>query len=295
MFRLIGLIFKLFFLSTLLLGAAVFFREPVCKFGLEFALKKITTYDSRVESVRVNLLRGDIQAKNITVLNPGEYEERVFADIPEIYAHINIQDLIRWKKFEIYELRFHLREIHVEKSKSGVSNLAFVKALKDKKNAASGKEKLPFYLNRLVLTVREVTYLDRSGPLPKKIAGDAKVENMTFENIRSLKETVRIIVRQMIKDSPLAATGYAALGAGEDLAEGTKQAVEKGKRVIQGAAGGIQDTTDEIGDKLKKVSGTVEEKASAATKKTEEAVKEATESLGKIFSKVKKKVEEAVE
>ncbi|MBI2166699.1 MAG: hypothetical protein HYU34_00435 [Candidatus Omnitrophica bacterium] len=65
----------------------------------------------------------------------------------------------------------------------------------------------PFYLDRLELSLRKVSYHDRSSLVPKKLAFDLEIERQVFEGITDPASIVNVILMKVITGAPLGELG----------------------------------------------------------------------------------------
>lgn len=191
-------------------GVVLFFgKDWIVKVALASSVKALTGFETTVGQLRLDPFQGTVHVEDLTLLNPHQFEKRIFADIREIHLSIDLPGLVKKQGVRIYELRLDLRELNVEKDPQGVSNVSLLTSSGGPKKEAPPKEaeKVPFYLDRLELTLRRVSYEDRSSVVPQKLSLDMGIEKEVFEGIDDPASIVNIIILKVISRSPLGNLG----------------------------------------------------------------------------------------
>ena len=151
-------------------------KDWLLKAAVEQAVSRITGFKTEVGSLKYDF-PATIQIQGLKINNPSGFREGVFADIPEIYADLDLPPLLKGEKVHLREVRLNIAEIHLEKNISGVSNLQMLSSVggpAKKEEPKPHAKKVSFELDRLELTMRQVSYEDAAG-LASKIPGEAEV------------------------------------------------------------------------------------------------------------------------
>ncbi|HXV28097.1 MAG TPA: AsmA family protein [bacterium] len=206
------------FLLIVLIVLAVFLfvaKDWVIKAGIEQGVTALTGFKTSVKSLKYDF-PSTIHIKELKIRNPKGFEEETFASIPEIYISLVLSELLQGKRLHLPEVRLNVQEIHLEKNKEGVSNVELLSSVGGKpgeKPAAKPKEEgekkppMPFLLDRLELSVRDVSYEDRSAvmgvaPVPgKKIAVDLNLQNQVFTDITDPLVLVNVILMKILNSA----------------------------------------------------------------------------------------------
>ena len=164
------------FLIVLLLALGVFsflFRNSLIKFGLQYAVTRLTGFKTKIEEIQFN--PPSILVKGLRINNPSEFNGKLLADVPELYLAVDLDELLHGVRIHLYELRVNLKEIYIEKNEKGVMNISRLSSAGAKPQepvptptapSAGPKKVMPFYLERFELTIRRVTYVDYTSLLP---------------------------------------------------------------------------------------------------------------------------------
>lgn len=204
---------KKFLITSILVlcavGAVLFLsKDLLLKAALGSVVKRLTGFDTSIRTFRLEPGKGIVALEGLTLLNPYRFEERIFADIPEIYLQVDFPNLIRRRIVHIQELKLNIREINVEKDPQGTSNILAATKEKEKKEE---KEKTKpasqnFYLDRLELTLRKVSYRDRTGIVPR-VTLDMRIEKEVLEGINDPQAIVNLVLMKVVKGSPIGNLG----------------------------------------------------------------------------------------
>ena len=286
--------------------AALSFKDELAKRILEKAVLGLTGFETRVGKLSVNVAYplASVELENLQIYNPKLFRERVFTDAPDIYISLDIERFMRKERILIHEMRLHLREMHIEKNKEGISNVSLLKSVAKGKQGepeelsravpavSSRKKRLPFYLHRLELTLGKVSYEDRSGILPKKISVDLNVEKQVFAGIRDPKTIVSLVLAKILYGTTfgnlldlnprqLERTLRKTFALGGGLVVDAAGAVGgKARVIVKKTAAGVAGTAEEV------VFETLDQTTGVLTKATGTAKQEITSLFGKLKSKL---------
>ena len=205
-----------------ILAAVVFLivaKDWVLKAAIELGVTRMTGFETTVEDLKYDF-PSIIQIKGLTIRNPSGFNHKTFADIPEIYISLALKDLLKAKMLHLPEVRLNIQEVNIEKRADAISNIELLSSVGGKGQAqgttpaSSGEKKpmMPFLLEKLVLTIRNVSYEDRSGlvgaagsvvPVPKSLTVDLNVREEVFTNIRDPLLLVNVILVKILNSATL--------------------------------------------------------------------------------------------
>ncbi len=203
----------LFFVVLALVVVLVLAKDLVIKTSIEQAVTRLTGFKTKVEGLKYDF-PSTIHIKGLELKNPAGFEEKIFTSIPEIYISLVLPEILQGKKTHLTEVRLNVQEVHIEKNEEGVSNVELLSSVggksgqkagaKPKEEKAEKKPPMPFQLDRLELTVRNVSYEDRSGvaglaPVPgKKIAVDLNLQKEVFTDITDPVVLVNVVLSKIL-------------------------------------------------------------------------------------------------
>ena len=240
-------------------------KNLIARAALTGAITAITGFPAQVGGLRLGLLGGDLHIRNLRVLNPRGYGERVFVDVPELYVNLDPGALLRGK-IHVEEMRLNLRTLNVVKASSGDLNLHKVKALAEGGPKASGGApappagKLPdLQVDVLELKVGGVSYTDESHTPPTVQAFavniDERYEHITnpylFAGLvvsRALtKTTISSLANFDVRALQASVTQGLKLSADKltgTVVDGAEAAKKIGQNAVGTAKGAVQQTAD---------------------------------------------------
>jgi hypothetical protein len=221
----------------------------------------LTGFKTEIETLKFEY-PGHLKATGLRLYNPSGFTKAVFAEAPFVEIESNLIELIREEKLHFYNLKLTISEIHIEKNNEGISNVGLLRSVgrdDDEEDSIRKEDKRFFYLDRLELTLRRVTYEDRYSRIPKNFSVDMEMRNRIFTGIPSGQELINLILRKIIRDTPF--------GRVIGLAEVIPAPV----REVMLSSGGVLTQTTEI----------VADNATRIVKKMKPVMKEATEGMVK--------------
>ncbi len=287
----ISLFVFIFILVGALFGAIYFAHDWVLKVVLTTAVQSLTGFHTKIEGLHLIPEKGSILIEDLVLLNPRRFQERVFADIPEIYLQLDLPALLHKEGIHIPELRLNIQEFNVEKDPKGVSNLSLLKPAKKAKTEtaqpapAPKKTATPFYLDQLELTIRHVRYNDRSSLVPKKVSVDLHVDKQIFKGISDPKSIVNVILMKVVTAAPFGNLGVNPADLENQLRNSVNTARQFGGKMLSETQTKLLEQGPDVGKKI------VDEGTQTISEVGGTAKKELTGLLGKIRSRINEESE----
>ena len=210
------LLFFILLFLTVLVGI-VLARDVILKAAVEQAVTGTTGFKTHVDSLHYEL-PSTLHIEGLGIDNPPGFTEKVFVRIPEIYASVILPELLQGKRVHLPEVRLNIKEVHLEKNPHGISNVQLLSSVGAKGGAKkktaptsrpAGEKKpgMPFLLERLELTLRNVTYQDRAGMIGSvpvnKLTMDLRIEKQVFVNITDPRTLVNLILTKVLQEGTL--------------------------------------------------------------------------------------------
>lgn len=204
-------------LIFLVVTVAVVFlaRNVILKAAIEQGVTTVTGFKTTVEGIQYEF-PSTIHIKGLEIQNPAGFNEKVFTNIPEIYVNLVFAEILQGKAVHLREVRLDLQKIHIEKNEKGISNIELLSSVggqpakpsSTSAKPAPGEKKpaMPFLLDKLELTIRNVGFEDRSATAgvtsvvtPKRVSVDLNVNKEIFTNITDPMTLVNVIVMKILK------------------------------------------------------------------------------------------------
>ncbi len=208
-------------LFIIILAAAVFLivaKDWVLKAAVETFVSRITGFETKLDDLKYDF-PSTIQIKGLEIRNPAGFNQKIFADIPEIYVSLQLKELLKAKRIHLPEVRLNIQEVNIEKKADGISNVEMLRSVGKGKAVSQAtdagmapsqkKPALAFLLDRLELTIRNVSFEDRSSILgaasvvPKRLSVDLNVQKEVYTNIKDPALLVNLIVVKVLNSATL--------------------------------------------------------------------------------------------
>ena len=200
-----------------------------------------------VGSTDLSLIKGSITLKNLRVLNPSGFPERLMLHAPLIAIDCDVPSL--WKGTAHFEqARIDLKEVVVIKNKDGRLNVDAVKPTaaeteKAKASKAQGKSDSPktkLKIDKLILSIGQVVYKDYSqGGAPQVQTFNINIRDREYTNIEDPTALVSLIMFEALTKTSLSSLANLDLTM---FREGGAKALVKGFDVLNEGAGAAEDT-----------------------------------------------------
>lgn len=198
----VRVLFRIFLFVVLAAFIFFFLGNWLLARASETIVEKVTGFPTHISSLKFNL-PNSIHIKGLQINNPSGFQKKLFAEIPEIYVNLDVPALIKKDAIHLREIRLDLQQVNIEKNVSGTSNIGLLSALAKKKSTeekpAAESAQMPFLLDKLVLSIRKVSYADASGIIPTNVATDLHIQAEEFTNIKSPLVLVNLIIYKIIK------------------------------------------------------------------------------------------------
>ena len=255
----LGVILAILLLKDFIAGAA-----------LAGGIKAITGLDAQVGSVHVALLKQAVRIRNVRVMNPSGFPDRVMLDLPELYVDYKVLPLLMGTA-HLEEVRLNLQEFNVVKAADGRLNLDAITALKSDKPAAQGAPAkkpagppMKLQIDLLELNVGKVVYRDHTKS-PATVREFPVEIHERYEHINNPYLLAGLIVsRSLMKTTVanLANFDVSGLQAGVqqalkasagELTATLKDGATAAGKIGRDAAGAASDAVDKTAGTLKKL------------------------------------------
>src|SRR3990172_4550121 len=188
-------------LVVLLLAKNVIGKAVVTK-----GIKSLTGLRLKLNSMSVGITKSIVDIRGLKILNPPGFEQKVMADIPEIYVDYDLGAFLGGRAhFE--KLRLHVSELVIIRNEQGKVNLDTLKEIHQKKGKAASKPKggsPEFKIDVLELKIGKVVFRDYwRGMTPKMTEFDANIDER-FENVTDAASFVNIIIARALAKTTIA-------------------------------------------------------------------------------------------
>ena len=199
--KILFLILGLIFAGSLFVFLA---KDWILKIGMEQAVTRLTGFKTQVRALKYDF-PSTIRVQDLEILNPPGFEEKVFAKVPEVYISFFAIEFFQGKGRRFGEIRLFVQEVHMEKNSKGVSNVELLNlAGYGPKQIWIFANRLPFLVERLELTIRNVSYEDRSGVTatsgsPSQYSMDLNIQNRVYRNIHDPQTLLDLVLFEILR------------------------------------------------------------------------------------------------
>ena len=242
----------------ILIGAwavVVLTKDWILKTAVEIAIQKTTGFPTHVERLQFDL-PSTLRIEGLEIRNPAGFQEQILARVPEIYVSLELGELLRHERTHLTEVRLNIQEVNIEKNEQGISNIELLKSVggtqkkapvRKMEKPAQKKSGMPFLLERLELTIHDVSFKDHSGlvgaaPIPKGISVDLNIDKEVFGNIQDPATLTNLILVKILQGATFGR--LLNLSPERLLGEDVNQILNSGRELLAGSAGLV---TNELG------------------------------------------------
>ena len=77
-----------------LLAVLFLSRNVIARVSVEYGAKKVTGFPLKIGSVDVGLFSGKLDVRDLTLMNPPEFQEKMFVDMPQLYVDYRLGSML---------------------------------------------------------------------------------------------------------------------------------------------------------------------------------------------------------
>ncbi len=229
-----------------LLAALILFRNMFIKAVLVNGVKSVTGLVVEIGGVDIGFPQTAAAIKGLKVYSPKDFNDRLMADVPEIYVDYDLGAFFK-NKVHFEELRININELNIMRKEKIKVNLAALALLLPKPTGGRPPE---LKIDRLALRIGKIVYEDYSfGGEPKKIELSINI-NETFENVSDPSKIAASVTNNLFSSVGLGDIVSEIRQQGQDAVSG---AVGKVGEALVGAIGVADDTVKSATDELKDI------------------------------------------
>lgn len=234
---------KIFIAVVVVLVALLFVKDMVVKFSVENGIEYVTGLKLRMGSLRLGLVKTDVDIKDLKIDNPKGYKDKVMIDMPRIYVEYSLPEVIKGN-IHLKDVKIDLKELVVVKNEKGELNLNSLNVVKGEEGAKApaGKAKaMNLRIDNLDLKIDRVVYKDYSaGGAPTVKEFNVGIDE-SFSNIDDPAELVKLLIVKSLANTNISRlTGFDLTGLsgeiGSTLSNATEAAASTASEVTKQAS-----------------------------------------------------------
>lgn len=192
--KIILIFFAAIFILSLVL---VISKNTIAQFILAKGVKQAAGLDINTEKIDLGLLNSYISIKNLRIFNPDGFEERLMADVPQIYIVYDLGAFLKGST-HLYKIKLDLKEFIVVKNRYGKLNVNSISGLSKPLSQKKPDIKKPgIKIDLLELKIGRVLYKDYTQPAPAVLEYNINIDE-EYRNITDVNALVQLIVAKAL-------------------------------------------------------------------------------------------------
>lgn len=248
-------LFRLIVVLLVLTAGLYLGRNFIARYAVQAGAEKMTGYPLKIGSLDLAFAQSRIAVRDISLLNPSEFKEPVFVEMPELTVDYDAGSLLS-ETPRLKSLVIDIKRIVIVKTKDGQSN---VMKLKGALGPSGSGKKGHYRVDTLRLKVSSVELKDYSMGNPFEKTMPISIDE-TYQNITDSTDINRLVLLTVMKSAKLPFIGVNAKDIAGSLGNVTNSAGEAVKGLTEslgkagaGAADTLQKTGKGLFDTFKKI------------------------------------------
>jgi len=209
----------------------------IARVSVEIGAKKITGFPLKIGSVDVRLFSSKLDVRDLTLMNPPEYQEKMFVDMPELYIDYRLRSMLSGAP-HINDMLINIKQLVIVKTAKGDSNAMKLKGVV---SGGDSKSSAKYQVDQLRIQVGTVTIKDYSHAKPIERTLTLNLHR-TYKNISDSTDITRLVLLTIAGNVPLPDLGIKTDDLKKDLGNVTDQAGQ----ALKGAGDAIGGLFDGI-------------------------------------------------
>ncbi|HUK82464.1 MAG TPA: hypothetical protein VLZ12_07535 [Verrucomicrobiae bacterium] len=239
-----------------LLVVLVLARNFIARKAVEVGTQKMTGFPLEIGAVNVGLLNGRLDVDNLKLMNPPEFEEKLFVDLPKLHVDYRLGSMIAGAP-HINDMVINLNELVIVKNAKGESNVQKLKGVassgsgsgSSKPAGSSGgktESRTKYRVDRLHIHVGTVKYMDYSrGKLSER--NTPLNIDATYNNITDSTDISRLVLLTVLTQVHLPDIGIKTDDLKKDLGNIGTSVTE----ALSGATNALDQVGKDLGNVFK--------------------------------------------
>jgi hypothetical protein len=219
--------------ALVVLVAIVFFaRNLIARASVEYGAKKITGFPLTIGSVDLEVFSGKVDVHDLKLMNPPEFQEQMFVDMPELYVDYRLRSMISGAP-HINDMLINIKQLVIVKNNKGESNAQKLKGVVSG-GGGSGGISTKYAVDKLRIHIGTLTVKDFSRAKPFERTASLNID-ATYKNITDSTDITRLVLLTVMGQVRLPDIGINANDLKKNLGDVTNQAGQ----ALQGATSAI--------------------------------------------------------
>jgi hypothetical protein len=210
----------------------------IARLSVQYGATKMTGFPLEIGSVSLGLFSSKVDVHNLKLMNPPEFPEKMFVDMPELYVDYRFGSMISGAP-HVNDMLINIKQLVIVKNNKGDSNAMKLKGVVSPPGSKSTK----YAVDKLRIHVGTVTIKDFSRAKPTERNVSLNVD-ATYNNITDSTDITRLVLLTVMSQVHLPDIGIKT----EDLQKGLTNVTNAAGEALKGAT----DATKGLFDTLKK-------------------------------------------
>ena len=181
------LILLTFLVFVALLVILFLSRSFVARKAVEVGVTKVTGFPLEIGSVKVGLSLNKVDVRDLKLMNPPEFQEKMFVDMPQLYVDYRLASMLK-RAPHINDMFINIKQLVIVKDNKGESNAKKLKGI-----VSSGDSSTKYSIDKLRIHVGTVTIKDLSRAKPSEHNINLNID-ATYNNITDATDITRLVL-----------------------------------------------------------------------------------------------------
>jgi hypothetical protein len=210
-------------------------RNVIARKSVEYGAKKITGFPLTIGSVDLKLFSSKLDVHDLKLMNPPEFQEKMFVDMPELYVDYRLPSMFS-RVPHVNDMLINIKQLVIVKNKTD-SNVQKLKGVLLPPGSTSSTK---YAVDKLRIHVGTVTIKDYSRAKPSDRDITLNLDR-TYNNITDSTDISRLVLLTVMGNVHLPDIGINANDLKKNLGEATTQAGQALQGAGEAIGGFIQD------------------------------------------------------
>ena len=213
-------------------------RNVIARRSVEYGAKKITGFPLTVASVDLQLFSSKVDVHDLKLMNPPEFQEKMFVDMPELYVDYRLPSMFSGVP-HVNDMLINIKQLVIVKTKTD-SNVQKLKGVVSPPGSTSSTK---YAVDKLRIHVGTVTIKDYSRPKPSE-RNITLNRDITYNHITDSTDISRLVLLTVLGSVHLPDIGINANDLKKNLSDTTTQAGQALQGASDAIGGFIQNLQD---------------------------------------------------
>ena len=162
-------------------------RNFIARKVVEVGVTKVTGFPLQIGSVNVGLFSSKLDVHDLKLMNPPEYQEKMFVDMPQLYVDYRLASMLKGAP-HINDMLINIKQLVIVKDNKGETNAKQLKGV-----VSSGDSSTKYSIDKLRVHVGTVTIKDFSHAKPSERNVILNID-ATYNNITDATDVTRLVL-----------------------------------------------------------------------------------------------------